>query len=202
MHARSLWISVTVLTTTIFCSAIAAGDWTGDKKAPDPVAGCGTGPTEQMRAMAWLSGRWTVTTKYCAPGGQVFSNQTESTIEPMLDGSFLQERLSVPSGKDSKTSLIGIRSYDRFRKVYRVVWFDDTVTLADVYEGLEMEGGLTVSNVKPGTSVTLPGSPETFVRITQKRGTDTNSFSLTWDASTDAGKTWRKTSEYLYARKP
>jgi hypothetical protein len=180
-----------------------------EKDAPSPttpgktgeVQECGTGPLKEVRELAWMAGRWDVKTIYFAPDGKEYVTPTESVIEPMLGGSFLQERITVPAGAATTVSLVGVRSFDRFRGTYRFVWFDDMVTLADVYEGAAHDGAIVVTNVKSGTSYAPKGEPETFVRITQRRGANEDAFTLMWEASNDHGATWARTAEYRYARK-
>jgi hypothetical protein len=155
-------------------------------------------PSQEMKDLAWLAGDWSVTTTYIGPDGTPYPSKTEATIQPILGGSFLQEQILIPG---FKLSMTGLRSYDRFRKVYRFIWLDNIMSLADVFEGTLDKTDLTVSNLKAGTSSIMPGSPETFLRFTQRPGPDHDHFSLIWEASTDSGKTWKKTAEYAYLRK-
>lgn len=154
-------------------------------------------PPQEMKDLAWLAGKWSVTTKYIGPDGKVHPGETEALIEPMLGGSFLREEITIPS---FKLSMTGFRSFDRFRKVYRFIWLDNIMSLADIFEGTMRQGDVTVSNVKAGTSSIMPGAPENLLRFTQHPGADHDAFSLIWEASTDGGKTWRKTAEYEYRR--
>lgn len=156
-------------------------------------------PSQEMNDLAWLAGRWSVTTTYFGPDGKAYPAQTEAVIQPILGGSFLQEQITIPS---FKLTMTGLRSYDRFRKVYRFIWLDDIMSLADIFEGTLDKGELTVSNIKAGTSSIMPGGPETFLRFTQRADDTHDQFALIWEASTDAGKTWKKTAEYKYVRKP
>lgn len=156
-------------------------------------------PSPEMKDLAWLAGRWSVTTTYFGPDGKAYPSQTEAVIEPMLSGCFLLEQITIPA---FKLTMTGIRSYDRFRKVYRFIWLDSVMSLADIFEGTLDQSDLTVSNVKAGTCSMMPGGPETYLRFTQRPGSTHDQFSLIWEASTDAGKTWKKTAEYGYVRKP
>ncbi len=155
-------------------------------------------PSQEMKDLAWLAGRWSVATRYIGPDGKAYPGQTEAVIEPILGGAFLQEQITIPS---FKLTMTGIRSYDRFRKVYRFIWLDNIMSLADIFEGTLDKGELTVNNLKAGTCSIMPGGPETFLRFTQRPDATHDQFTLIWEASTDAGATWRKTAEYEYTRK-
>ncbi|MCG3128619.1 MAG: hypothetical protein CHACPFDD_03508 [Phycisphaerae bacterium] len=195
----------------MFTMIAAAAQSTGGAKQDAPVAPKPTqaGPTsrpawppfaappQEMEDLAWLAGKWKVTTRYIGPDGKEYPGQTEATIAPMLGGSFLREEITIPA---FKLSMSGFRSYDRFRKVYRFVWLDSIMSLTDVFEGTRQGDDLTVSNVKPGTSSIMPGAPESFLRFTQRPGGNRDEFSLIWEASTDGGKSWRKTAVYEYRR--
>ncbi len=160
----------------------------------------GTGVTPQMKSMSDLAGTWNVTMTYYFPGGKSFKKDTESVIEPMLGGSFLQERITVPAGPALDNHMIGIRSFDRFHNVYRIVWLDDVITLADVFEGDATPDGLVVSNLKTNTAGSFGGKPS-VMRITQKAGETPDSFLVTWEVTPDNGATWAKSAEYAYSRK-
>jgi hypothetical protein len=160
----------------------------------------GTGVTPQIKAMSWIEGTWDVSMAYQLPGGRSFKKDTESKIEPMLGGSFYREQITVPAGPTMDNHMVGIRSYDRFRNAYRLVWYDDVITLADVFEGEATEGGFTVTNVKSNTAGTFAGQ-QSFLRITQKAGASRDEFLVIWDVSPDKGKTWSKSAEYAYKRR-
>lgn len=166
---------------------------------PNPFAH-GTGVTPQMKSMGWLAGTWKVQMTYHFPGGKTFEKETESVIEPLLGGAFLQERISVPAGPNLDNPMVGIRSFDRFRDTYRVVWLDSVITIADVFEGSATGDGFQVSNLKTNTAGVFNGSPATM-RITQTHQPDHASFSLKWEVTPDAGKTWLTTADYAYSRK-
>lgn len=204
---------VIVPACAIGLALVAAAGVAGGRADPDnqpasaklaPWPECGTGPLEQMKSLAWMEGKWdmTITWYEPAPGTRSMAMPpTEAIIEPVFAGSFLQEKVTVPYGKIN-TALIGMRSFDRFRGVYRLVWFDDQATLADIYEGTPAQDGtIAMSNVKSGTSFKPDEKTESFGRITQRPGPDNDSFSLLWEVSNDGGKTWGRTSELKYMRK-
>lgn len=178
-------------------SLVKGGD---PPKPPASPFAHGAGVTAAMKEVSWLEGTWDVTMAYFAPDGRSFTSKTESVIEPMLGGSFLQERITVPAGPGLDNAMVGIRSFDRFRNVYRVVWCDSVITLADVYEGVAFEGGFRVDNVKTNTPGVFAGR-ESYMRITQKPGATKDAFTLLWEGTSDKGQTWSRAAEYTYARK-
>lgn len=195
------------------CPLLALEGCVGQRSAQAPVAaevpktatppspfGHGTGTTDAMKAMAWLEGRWDVTMTYFSEGKPVFTAKTSSIIEPLLGGGFLQERITVPAGPGLNNAMVGVRSYDRYRRVFRLVWLDEVTTLSDIYEGAAHDGGFVVSNIRSGTSGIFAGR-ETFLRIAQKAGATHDEFVLVWEGSTDKGASWAKTAEYAYKRK-
>lgn len=193
----------------LLATGVAAAPAGTTEAAPTPKAEAskpknpfefGTGVTSQMKAMSWIAGTWDVTMTYYFPGGQSFKKSTASTIEPMLGGSFFREQITVPAGPTMDNHMIGIRSYDRFRNVYRIVWCDDVITLVDVFEGTSTDGGFTVSNVKTDTAGTFAGK-RSFMRITQKAGATPDEFLVEWEVSSDEGQTWFKSADYAYKRK-
>ncbi len=207
MHRRIIVTVSAVVLTGLLAGLTAVGAW--QPPAPAPPARkaswpeCGTGPLPQVRDLEWMAGSWNVTVKWFAPppSDKSFDFPTESLIEPVLGGTFLQERIIVPLGQ-MRNDMIGLRSFDRFRGVYRIVWLDEISTLADIYEGTATDGSIVVTNLKSGTAYVGADGVDTFLRITQRPGADRDGFTLTWEASQDAGATWRKTAEYHYTRKP
>jgi hypothetical protein len=173
----------------------------GEKRAQPPSPfGHGTGPTDAMKSMAWIEGTWRVTLTYFGPSGPVYTGQAEAVIEPMLGGGFWRERITVPAGSGLMNPMEGVRSFDRYRKVVRVVWFDTVTTLADVFEGeVDGGGGFVASNVKSGTTGIF-GGREANMRITQQPGATRDAFTIDWEVSMDGGKAWTKTATYAYER--
>jgi hypothetical protein len=200
--SRGSLLVLSVLATVAFIASDSAAQDAPPASRPAWPA-LGTGPLPQVRAFDWLIGTWDVNVKWFAPppSDQTFSAPTTAAIEPMLSGSFLRETIAVPFGKLTN-HMVGVRSYDRFRETYRLVWFDELVTLCDVYEGGLTDGRLVLTNLKSGTAYVGDDRVETFVRITEQPGPSRDEFTLIWEASTDKGKSWRKTCEYAYKRKP
>jgi hypothetical protein len=96
----------------------ALGGESATAKVPWPE--CGTGPLPQIKELEWMAGTWDVAVTWYAPppSDQSWTLPTESVIEPMLNGTFLRETIRVPFGQ-MVTSMVGVRSYDRFRGTYR-----------------------------------------------------------------------------------
>ncbi|MFN0132432.1 MAG: hypothetical protein ACKVW3_07880 [Phycisphaerales bacterium] len=203
---RTVALMVAIFVAGLWCerAAAQAPDATPQepkKEAASAAVPRSMGVPDEITSLRTLIGSWNVAMTYYSPIGQPFKIASEAIIEPTLSGNFLRERLVVPWGP-LRIELECTRSFDRFQSVYRFVWFDDFMSLADVFEGTATAGIITVSNVRVGTSSRLPGQPETFLRITQKPGTTNDEYSLVWEASTDDGATWRKTADCAYTRKP
>lgn len=203
MHHRprrkKLSPAILLIAAAIGASVLAA-DEVKPKKAVDPKNpfSLGTGPLDEIKALSWMAGKWTIKVRYFAPDGKTYDSETDAVIEPVLNGSFLQERMAAPMGA-MKNNLIGMRSFDRFKGVYRLVWFDEFITLADVYEGPATETGFSVTNVKSDTSAVWQGKSQ-HTKFEQVNGPNHDSFTVIWSASDDGGKTWTKATEYVYAR--
>jgi hypothetical protein len=107
----------------------------------------------------------------------------------------------VPAGPALDNHTVGIRSYDRLRKAFRVVWRDDVITLADVFEGPATDSGFQVSNLPTRTAGVFAGQ-ESVMRITQTAGPTRDSFVVAWEVTSDHGQTWRQSADYAYSRQP
>lgn len=208
MKTRSLvvGIGVVVLAIASGMAALPQAQEAQPEKKPQPKFnpadpwGVGIGVHDEIKALDWMVGTWDVEEKYTYPGVPEFVFKSESVIEPFNGGCFLQEKITAPGPGGLKNPLVGIRSYDRFRKTFRFVWYDQLVTLADVYEGAVESGNIRVCNVKSGTAFSM-GGKDWFARITQKAGANQDEFSLVWEATGDQGATWNQTAEYKYRRR-
>lgn len=205
MNRRAIagWIVAAIASAgAILAQEPTRQDKPASKPASSQAAPSRMDPADPIKALAWQVGSWSVAMTYFGPTGQSFTIATESTIESILEGHFIRERIAVPWGPTLTIHLEGTRSFDRFRGVYRAVWFDDFMGLADIFEGPPTGPEFSVSNLKAGTSSILPPRPETFLRITTKPGPTRDQFALVWEASYDKGATWTKTADYAYTRKP
>lgn len=159
----------------------------------------GTGVPPEMGRLATLAGEWEVDFESRGdPNGSFTRLQTTSTITTLLNGAFLQERVSMPTPKGRPIELIGIWSYDRFRSVYRFAWLDDTYTLFDVHEGTWEGQALVVSNVRARTTL-LMGGQEIFSRMIWSQ-ISADAFNVESLASTDGGTTWFTQGRGRYSR--
>lgn len=215
MRRQAPALFAAICLSAVVVGVLAAQEPQPDGKAvPAPVPAkhkwpeCGTGPLQQVKDLAWMAGTWDVTVKWFPPPeykAPPWTQTTESVIEPMLNATFLREKISVPFGK-MITTMEGVRSFDRFRGTYRLVFFDDVTTLADVFEGTPQDGVLPLTNVRCGTSFMSQETGEQFMRLTQSPVTagpePVGAFTLKWEVSRDKGQTWRQTCEFSYKRKP
>ncbi len=212
MASRLLGIGIGALVVG-FSSGVAITHQAGNnqpEKKPQPQTqpkfnsadpyGVGIGVHDKLKELGWMVGTWDVEEKYTYPGMPEFVYKTESVIEPFNGGCFLQEKITAPGPGGLKNPLVAIRSYDRFRNVHRWVWYDQLVTLADVYEGAGENGTISVTNIKGGTAFVM-GGKDWNTRITQKPGASSDEFTLVWESTGDQGATWNKTAEYAYHRR-
>ncbi len=199
-------VGVVVLVIASGMAALPRAQEAQPEQKPQPTFnpadpwGVGLGVHDEIKALGWMVGTWDVEEKYTMPGAPEFVFKTDSVIEPFNGGCFLLEKITAPGPGGLKNPLVAIRSYDRFRKAFRVVWYDQLVTLADVYEGAMEHGVIAVDNIKGGTAFVM-GGKEWNTRITQKPGASNDEFSLIWESSGDKGATWNQTAEYSYRRR-
>lgn len=159
------------------------------------------GPSEQMKNLSWLIGDWTVASRMIGPGGEEMSMpDTTSTIESVLDGCMLKESMGM-QGAGFTMKMTSFRSYDAFRNVYRDVWFDNFMGLADVYEGaMDADGVITMSNVPTAIRVLAMGHGLVHVRKKQTKISE-DEFIIAFEVSKGEEKTWTKTGTATYTRK-
>ena len=123
-----------------------------------------------------------------SPDESFKSNQITSSITSILNGAFIQERLSIPTSSGEYVNLIGILGYDRYREIYRFAWLDDKYAIFDVHEGNWDGDALVVDNIRSATTFRF-GDLYYFSRMTWREITS-EAFTSESDLSMDGGKTW------------
>ena len=155
-------------------------------------------PSEGMAPLAPLAGEWTVEIETRgSPRAEFTKTQTTSTIRWLVDGNVLEERLTWEN-QGTPSSIVRIRNWDRFRKVYRFVEVDDFAGFLNLQEGTLADGALVVSNEKSGT--TLDAFGQVFHQRDRTFEIGPDGFSVETELSTDGGKTWFVATKYRYRR--
>jgi len=158
------------------------------------------GVTPQIKKLHSMIGEWDVL--FDGRGGpeEPFqSYQITSTITSLLDGTFLQEKISMPASSSESVDLIGILGYDRYREVFRFAWLDNKYAIFDVHEGNWEDDALIVNNLRSATTFQLQNI-EIFSQMIWREITS-NGFLMEADASLDGGKTWFAQAKARYVRK-
>lgn len=154
---------------------------------------------EQVTRLTSLVGEWEVEFESRSrPNDTLTVLHTTSSITQILNGAFLQERVSMPTPSGSRIELIGILGYDRFRSIYRFAWLDNTYALFDVHEGNWEGDSLVVTNTRTRTTVVI-GGQEVFGRMIWS-AISPDSFTVESLASTDGGTTWFTQAKARYRR--
>ena len=151
------------------------------------AAGAGGLQGDPLALLETTAGEWDV--EVVEASGATYSGRAVVTV--VQDGKAQHEIITLPSSPmkpGSPISIMGIRSYDRFRKVYRFAYHDSLTGLLDVYEGNVEGGQLVLTNLATGTSLKLPDGREAHTRLSADIGV--RGFVVTLESSLDAGATW------------
>ncbi len=157
-----------------------------------------------MEDLATLAGRWRVRIE-SRDDPAVNPERTEkpweesetvSVIHRRFAGSFLEEEIAVTTARPRRVRRQF--TYDRFRDVFRIVYFDTFTNHLDVLEGQLAEGRLTVSNRDTGTPTQVYGQAYHAREILHDIEPD--SFKLDREISTDGGNTWHPDIRFTYTR--
>ena len=183
-----------LVVVAVLCMALCAPAFAQEASRPKKL-----GAPAEMQPIAALAGTWEVDFEARQGPDEPFMNyQTTSKIEPILDGAFVQEVISQPMRKGPPIRLIGIWGYDRYRKVYRFAWLDDTFAMFDVHEGQWRNGALVVNNLLAATALPIEGQ-EIYGQMTWSDFKE-NEFSVDSSVSTDCGATWWTQARGRYRR--
>ena len=157
-------------------------------------------PSTGMALLAPLAGDWQVEIESRgSPRAEFAKTQTTSTIRWLVEGNVLEERITWDN-QGTPSSVVRIRNWDRFRKVYRFVEADDFAGFLNVQEGGAADGQVTVSNERTGTTLNAFG--QVFHQRDRTFEIGPEGFSVETELSTDGGKTWFVATKYRYRRAP
>jgi hypothetical protein len=155
-------------------------------------------PSEGMAPLAPLAGEWRVEIETRpGPRAPFAKTQSTSTIRWLVAGNVLEERLTWEN-QGIPSSVVRLRSWDRFRRSYRFVEVDDFAGYLNVQEGVLADGAVTVSNEK--TATTLDAFGQVFHQRDRTFDIGPDGFSVETELSTDGGKTWFVATKYRYLR--
>lgn len=140
-----------------------------------------------MELLATTAGEWEV--EVVEASGRAYKGR--SLVVAIQDGLLQQESMRLPSSPmnpGAGVTIVGLRSYDAFRRIYRFAYHDSLTGLLDIYEGGVEEGRLVLTNLETGTSLRLPDGREAHTRITAEIGV--RGYVVTLESSIDGGATW------------
>ena len=90
-------------------------------------------------------------------------------IETLFDGKFLQEREVKMQVGEQRISFFIMWSYDKFRKIYKMLACDNHDGLADILEGNFEGETITVSNLKTGTAMLDEQGQSIYLRLSSTK---------------------------------
>jgi hypothetical protein len=154
-------------------------------------------PPPGMGPIRSLAGTWDVAiAQRHRPEAPWQESERTSTIESLVGGTLLQERLTTERGNEILWTL----SYDRYQQRYRMTQINDVRGLLEVLEGDVGENGrLVATNLETGT--TWEGGGLTFhSRVSILDITD-DGFKIEFEVSTDGGEEWFLAAKTAYSRR-
>jgi len=155
-------------------------------------------PVQGLEPLASLAGEWEVSGTMLDLEGKPVEIRSAATIVRSLNGRSLEERSSylLPP---HQVEFECLRSWDLFRKKYRMACIDSLTGLLDIYEGEFVGSGLVMTNLDTGTYAEANGvrqwGRQTVSEISK------NSFRMTWEYSLDEGSTWHDYGRLRYQRR-
>lgn len=160
--------------------------------------------TTGMARLRFMLGEWDVEAHVMGEEGEwlAIPLPKETTILPMLGGACHREEMPV-SFDGITTRLFFSWSYDKYRKVYRMISCDDTEGLMGVLEGNFEDGTETVviSNVNTGTAILDAVSQPVFFSRLASTKTSADSFTDIVSESYDGGQSWYPVFRAIHTRK-
>ena len=178
----------TTLLATVFCLTTLA--LAGSVQAQDPMAMMA--PGEEHGTFKQYVGEWKAEIKtYMAPGADPMVVEGTSTYELVLDGRYLKQTLEATM-MGMPYNGIGMTGFDRFGKVYQMVWMDSMGTTMTTSESSTMDD-MSAKIRNPMTGDEIPTRMITKV-------IDDNKHVFEMHAPGPGGKEM-KTLEIVYTRK-
>lgn len=155
-----------------------------------------------MKQLRFMAGEWDIQAHIIGKDGEWVATPLpkETTITPVLGGTFHQEELQVAYGEKT-VRLFFTWSYDKYRQVYRMISCDDSEGLMDVLEGKFIdEHTVVISDVSTGTSALEEDGRQSFMQLASTK-TSEDSFTDIVSESYDGGQSWSPTFRAVHVRK-
>ncbi len=156
-------------------------------------------PPSGMEKLRTLVGDWDVKVIGCRPipAMPVMEEEFTSNIRASFHGSLLEEEFSyIAFGFPRHVKRV--RTYDRFRDVFRITYFDDLTSHMNVLEGRFENGRLVATNLDTGTAWEARG--QIFHTRELTYDIEVERFKVDWEVSTDCGRTWIPREKFVYTR--
>lgn len=198
---RVFLVLIIVLSANLFVSAQSPGERKQIEGEQKLIPGYKPGPPEELNKLHFMIGKWELTPFFRQTEKDYWfkGNPCISTFEFAVDGAFIRENFTIDF-LGTYWKVEGLRSYDKFSKKYRKIYFDHIYGLADIYEGDFENDKLTESNEKTGTHFISNDKERAHAMAkTVTHSITKNSFIIDWYGSTD-GKTWANGLRWEYKR--
>lgn len=152
-----------------------------------------------MAALAPMAGTFDVKLEWLRrPGRPWGAGTAEAVIEKDFHGALLTSDLSVV--QDGQTQDLRFTwSWDRYRKLYLVTFFDGFTFRQDLLQGTMRDGALTVSDEATGTA-RVEGDREVLTRLTFQEIAE-EGFKMVGETSRDGGTTWTEDQRWTFTRR-
>ncbi len=155
-------------------------------------------PPSGMEMLRDFAGRFHVQVESFLPGMPPLETAATSEIRANFHDASLTEDVSFVVLPGFHLQVHRFFSYDRFRDVFRLAYFDNSTSHLDILEGSFDGGRLVVSNIGTDTGWVYFDQPrhtrQSFYEISE------GGFKLDVELSTDAGKTWSLERRLTYTR--
>lgn len=176
-----------LLTAALCLTVLTLG---GVAVAQDPFAMMA--PGEEHKQFKPFVGDWKAEIKsWMAPGADPMVVEGVSTYEIVLDGRYLKQTIEANMMGQPFTGM-GLTGYDRYGKVYQMVWMDSMGTAMSVSESSSLEE--MVADIRNP----MTGDPVKTRMVTKIVNDDKHVFSM-YAAGPDGKE--MKTAEITYTRK-
>lgn len=160
--------------------------------------------TAGMERLRFMQGDWAVEAHVMNEDGEWVSTPLpdSTTILPMLGGACHYEIMPVMFDGIT-TRLLFSWSYDRHRKVYRMLSCDDLSGVMGVLEGnfVDNTDTVTINDFHTGTAILDDDGQPAFFRQLASTKTSEDSFTDIVSESYDGGASWQPVFRAIHTRK-